>query len=210
MKKPTIEQIHRVMIKSGMKVFKRPFSVTLGGIRTKDNKANTFNDWLFSSYYDEVGKIHAVIIPGTVDAGLTYRINPINPEGTAIIQDGVQHMGVYQYQNPILFPSQLGHNGKEAFRQIKPMDCWRDNDHNIFIGLSDQMPDFSKLPTEKSISFTNGHDMGQLGKNVNNWSAGCWGSTESKMDALYAQAKKQVKHGLGDIFSYALLNENMF
>jgi len=83
-----------------MKVFTQPFSITEGGIRTNDNKANTFNDWLFSSYFDRKGVLHSVIVPGTVDAGLTYRVKPMNKKGTAIIQHGVQHMGVYQYQNP--------------------------------------------------------------------------------------------------------------
>lgn len=210
MEKPTIERIHAEMKEQGMTVFTQPFSITLGGIRTNDNKANTFNDWLFGSYFDDKGKLFSVIVPGTVDAGLTYRVKPMNSKGTAIIKHGIQHRGVYQYQNPAKNKKQLGHNGKEAFRQIKAMDYWRDKDGNIFIGVSDKMPNFEKLPSERSISFTNGHDMGKVGKVVDNWSAGCWGSTEANMDKLYALARLQVEKGLGDIFSYALLHESMF
>lgn len=196
------------MVEKGMTVFKEPFSVTLGGIRTKDNKANTPNDWLFASYYDDKGVLHSIIETGTVDAGITYRLDPMNKKGTAIIKHGIQHRGVYQYQNPAVNKGQLGHNGKEAFRQIKDMDYWRDNDKNAWIG--DQTGRYEQMPSERSISYTNGHDMGKLGKTVDNWSAGCWGSTEKIMDKFYAYAKIQVSGGQGDKFSFAMLHESYF
>lgn len=202
MKKPTIQKIHEVMRKQGMTVFTDPFSVTLGGIRTNDNKANTFNDWLFASYWDDKGKLHEVIVPGTVDAGVTARLKPSNPKGTAIIQHGVQHRGVYQLQNPRVNPSERGHKGKEAFRQIKPMKLWRDNDR-------DGVLEFGKNE-ETSLSFTNGHDMGTRGINVDNWSEGCWGSTERNMQLLYDMGWQQFNNGLGRIFSFAMLHESMF
>jgi len=202
MNRPSIEKIHDVMRENGMKVFETPFSVTLGGIRTKDNASNKFNDWLFASYFTKKGGISAVIVEGTTDAGLYYRLNPSNIEGTAIIQHGKQYRGVYQYQNPELNPKQRGHKGKEAFRQIKEMDYWRDPDRNKYLDFK------GKTFTEKA--FTNGHDMGTLGNNVDKWSAACWGATEENMDLLYMQALIQIEHGLGDIFSYAMLHENQF
>jgi hypothetical protein len=202
MKKPTITQIHAAMKKQNMVVFSQPFSVTLGGIRTKDNVANTFNDWLFASYFDKLGKCNFVILPGTVDPGLSSRLNPKNPKGVAIIQHGVQHRGVYEWQNPKIFPKDNGHKGKEAFRQIKPMLLYRDNN-------KDEKLDFD-LQQELSLSFTNGHDMGTLGKNVNNWSEGCWGSIEKNMQQLYAMARVQYDNKLGRIFSFALLHEKHF
>lgn len=203
MNNPTIERIHEVMREQGMSVFEVPFSVTLGGIRTLDNKANTFNDFLFGSYFDETGKIQSVIVSGTTDAGKTYRIKPMNPKGTAIIQHGVQHRGVYQYQNPKVNNKQHGHHGQEAFVQIKDMKYWRDNNKNEILEWKD-------MPEEISTSATNGHDMGTLGKNVDNWSAGCWGSTQLNMDKLYLMAKIQIQHKLGDKFSFAMLLESMF
>jgi hypothetical protein len=202
MKQPTIEKIHEVMKKNGMQVFSTPFSVTLGGIRTKDNKSNKFNDWLFASYFNRDNKIQSVIIPGTVDAGLTSRLNPSNKKGTAIIQHGIQHRGVYEYQNPKVHEGARGHKGKEAFRQIKPMQLWRDNNKNELLETGEN--------AETTLSFTNGHDMGTLGNDVNSWSEGCWGSTEKNMDKLYHFAKIQDSNGLGRKFSFALLHEKMF
>lgn len=202
MKQPNFTQIHDVMKASGMIVFDTPFSMTLGGIRTKDNSANTFNDWGFMSYFDKEGKLHGIIEPITTDAGLYYRENPININGTAIICHGMQHIGAYQYQNPKEDPNQPGHKGQECFKQVVRMSYWRDANRDKYL-------DFDG-PVYKELAATNGHDMGTLGKEVNKWSAGCWGSTQEVMDKFYELARLQIRMGVGDKFSYAMLHENMF
>lgn len=202
MKKPTIEKIHEVMKNNNMTVFTKPFDVTLGGIRTKDNVANTFNDWLFASYWNDKKELISVIVAGTTDAGLTARLKPSNPKGVVIIQHGIQHRGVYRLENPKVVPSERGHKGKEAFRQIAPMKYWRDNNKNNILETG--------LNEEFTLSFTNGHDMGTRGLQVNNWSEGCWGSTEKNMQLLYDMGWLQFNNGLGRIFSFAMLHEKMF
>ena len=196
MERPTIEKIHSVMKAAGMKVFETPYSVTLGGVRTKDNSSNKFNDWIFASFFLEGGGMESIIIPGTTDAGLYYRENPINKDGTCIIQHDVQHMGAYTYME------KGGHKGQEAFRQTGKMKYWRDANRDEYLDFDGK--------EQFNISNTNGHDMGTLGNDVNKWSAGCWGSTKEKMDLLYGYGKAQMKHGLGDTFSFALLHEDMF
>ena len=116
MKRPTIEKIKEVMSAQGMTIFTTPFDVTMGGVRTKDNSSNKFNDWLFAFLHTPHGGIMDIVAEGTTDAGLFYRENPLSVDGTAIIKHGVQHRGAYQYQNPSVNPSQRGHKGKEAFR----------------------------------------------------------------------------------------------
>lgn len=190
------------MKSSGMVVFTQPYSVTLGGIRSSDNVSNKFNDAIFASYFDREAKLHSVIFKGTVDPGLSSRLKPSNSKGVAIIQHGVQHRGVYEYQNPKTNKSQRGHKGKEAFRQVKPMKLWRDpnKDSKLDFGLHEEL----------SLSYTNGHDMGVIGNDVNGWSEGCWGSIEKNMDKLYEYARIQIEKGLGDKFSFALLHEKSF
>lgn len=202
MKQPTIEEIEKSMIKNKFVVFTQPYSVNLGGIRTLDNKANTFNDFLFSFYYNEKGEKIGIVIPGTTDAGVYYRKKPMNKQGTAIVQDGVQHRGVYQLQDPAKNPKQPGHNGKKAFRQIKPMAYWRDNDKDI------ELEGEGKTYIENGA--TNIHYMGTVGKLVDNWSAGCGGATVANLDRLMAVAQKQIDAGLGDIYSYSLIHEKNF
>lgn len=196
MNKPTIERIHEVMKQQGMKVFTQPFSVTLGWIRTKDNAANTFNDWIFASYFDQNGKLISEVLPGTTDAGLYYRLNPMHVKGTAIIQHGKQYRGAFTYMEV------GGHNGQEAFRQTGPLDYWRDPNRDKYLDFVN--PEFGKIYN------TNGHDMGTRGVTVDKWSAGCWGSTNANMDKLYAMARIQKSKGLGDKFSLATLHEDMF
>jgi len=196
MKLPTIERVHEVMKTQGMKVFTSTYDCTLFMIRTKDNAANTFNDWIGMSHPTEDGGIASVIIPGTTDAGLYYRLNPMHIDGTAIIQHGKQFRGSFTYM------LKGGHNGQEAFRQTGGLDYWRDVNRDKYL-------DFVNPQTNK-IYNTNGHDMGTVGNQVNKWSAGCWGSTNENMDLLYAMARVQVANGLGNKFSLAVLHEEMF
>ena len=193
---PKIETIHEVMRDSGMVVFDEPFDITMGGIRTKDNGSNKFNDWLFSSFFTEKGGIMSVIVEGTTDAGLYYRENPMNVDGTAIIQHGVQHRGAYTYMK------KGGHRGQEAFRQTGKMAYWRDANRDKYLDFGGDV--------RHDIFNTNGHDMGSVGNNVGRWSGGCWGSTEENMYLLYLMANRQISHALGNKFSFAMLHENMF
>ena len=196
MLRPEIEEIHHVMLKNKMVVFEKPFDVTLGGIRTKDNASNKFNDWLFASMFTNKGGIFSIVCEGTTDAGLYYRENPSKLSGTAIIQHGVQHRGAYTYME------KGGHKGQEAFRQTGKMLYWRDTNRDEYLDFDGEVFD--------DIFNTNGHDMGTVGDNVNKWSAGCWGSEVENMDLLYLMAKVQKSHGHGDQFSYAMLHESMF
>lgn len=202
MNKPTLTEIKDSLLKNKFTVFNQPFSVNLGGIRTLDNTANTFNDWLYAFYYDKNGVIQGVVVPGTTDAGVYYREHPMNKKGTAIIQHNVQHIGAYQLQDPTRNKGQLGHNRQKAFRQVKPMKYWRDNDKDRILEFEGE--------TFTEIGFTNGHYMGTVGKEVNNWSAGCWGGTVANMNKLFEVSEMQIKHGLGDIYSYTLLHESSF
>ena len=194
--RPTIEEIHKVMQEQGMKVFTSPYDCTLGWIRTKDNRSGKFNDWIFMSHPTEGGGIDSIIIPGTTDAGLYYRLNPMHVDGTAIIQHGKQFKGAFTYMK------KGGHNGQEAFRQTGGLDYWRDINRDEYL-------DFVN-PQENMIFNTNGHDMGTVANNVGKWSAGCWGAVNENMDLLYAMARVQEAHGLGSRFSLATLHEDMF
>lgn len=210
MTKPTCAEIAAVLKKIGFVVFENNYSVNFGGIRTACNVSNEFNDWLYAFYYLH-GKIVGVVVPGTTDPGLYYRINPMKKKGTAIIVHNKQYRGVYQLQDPALElqkpkaerdTSIVGHKGKKAFRQIGAMEYWRDDNRDKYLEFSGDI--------EKGIANTNVHYMGTLGKNVDKWSAGCPGSTVSNMNKIYAIADKQIEMGLGDKFSFTLLTEEFF
>lgn len=201
MKKPSINQIKSAMNREGMTFFSLPYDVTLGAIRTRDNASNEFNDWLFAHYYDNENVSHYEIVEGTTDAGLYYRLNPLSELGTAVIQHGIQHRGAYELQNPKI-DGKRGHRKQKAFRQVKAMKYWRDNNRNGIIEYGGD--------EQTGIFATNGHYMGLLGTLVGKWSAGCWGSTIENMKKLYAIAEKQINNRKVNSFSFALLHEDMF
>jgi len=196
MNKPNLQEIKQVMLSEGMKVFTLPFDMTLGCIRTIDNKANTFNDFLFMLYHDASGKLCGIVEKGTTDAGLYYRLKPMTVKGTCIIMHGKQYRGAFTYMK------KGGHRGQEAFRQTSKIWYWLDNNR-------DQYLDFDGKEAY-DIFNTNGHDMGTNGVIVGNWSAGCWGSTNAIMDKFYLLAKLQMNHGHGDKFSLAVIHETDF
>lgn len=201
MKKPTLEQIVDVMRSKGMRIFTSPFDMNLGGIRTYDNKSEEFNDWLFMFYNDDKGKLCGIVEAGTTDAGLYYRKNPINVEGTAIIASEFQNLGVYEYQNPAV-DGKLGHKGQEAFRLVAKIMMRRDADRDEYLEEDGE--------AYLDNCATNGHDMGDLGKRVDKWSAGCWGSVRKTMDKFFALAKLQIQHGHGTRFTFTMLHEKSF
>lgn len=210
MKKPTIEQIINAQKKLGFKIFLSPYDCNLGAIRSNDKDANTFNDFAWIWTMDHNGKLLYEIVPATVDAGMYYRINPMKKNGTAIIQHNVQHMRAYQFQFPGLEKlkpvsqrdrSIIGHKGQTAFRQINDMKYWRDNNKNVSLDFEGE--------TFIENAQTNGHYMGTLGRNVDKWSAGCWGSTVKNMDTLYDFAKVQKEKIGSDIFSFSLIHEDV-
>jgi hypothetical protein len=200
MGKFTLIDIEKALKNSDFLLFTRPYSVNLGGIRSADNRSGMFNDQLYAFYYTDSGNIEGVIVNGTTDAGTYYRNNPLNKEGTAILQHDKQYRGCYQLQDPELDSSLRGHKGRKAFRQIKNMDYWRDNNF-------DNVLDFTG-PTHNEIAYTNHHYMGVAGNYVGKWSAGCQGTPESHQNLIYSIADKQIEKGLGDKFSYTLFHEH--
>lgn len=193
MKIPTIKEIVKVLERNNFKVFKEPFSTNLGGIRADDKVSNKFNDFLYAFDYDEKGKLSGVVVPATTDAGLYYRLHPINPKGTAKIVHNRQYFGAYRLM-------EKGHMGQKAFKQIGKIDYWRDNNKDKVLDEN------GIITTEGAEVATNIHYMGTIGGDVGKWSAGCQGATVSNLNKIMAVAERQK----GRVYSYTLLHESLF
>lgn len=128
-------------------------------IRTDNKLTNTFDDFVVLMIYNEI----ELICKATTTAGDFYIFNPVTSggiTGTAITapQQAVQS---HQFLNGFL--------GMPYFRQMRPITIYRDwnKDRNI--------------DTMKSTFGLYGihlHHMG-LGNLINNWSAGCNGTSKS-------------------------------
>lgn len=97
---PGVEEIIAVMKAKAYAVFDGGPSHNLNiiGIRSDDNEANSFNDWLTVSYFFD-GVWNSFVFPATTDPGTHWRREPMNVRGTAIMKPG-QYRGAYMLGNP--------------------------------------------------------------------------------------------------------------
>ena len=168
------------------------FNLNIVGVRTNDDAANTFNDWLYVAYRDQSNTEQCLAWRITTDPGLKYRFNPINPMGTGIIVPG-QHRGVWA----------LGkHKGAPALVQVKPLAVYRDEN-------CDALLDYDESTIDRCMGGFNCHKSSKTGtsKQVDGWSAGCQVFANCHdHDMLLALARRSVAlHGDG--FTYTLLRE---
>lgn len=84
----TIDLIRAVCQRLGYKFFEHgDYNLNVIGIRTDDDKANTFNDFITLSFKVQ-GEWRLYVFGVTTDPGLYYRLNPMNVQGTAILAAG--------------------------------------------------------------------------------------------------------------------------
>ena len=129
------------------------------GIRTSDNRANTFDDWL-TVFYRFRRTWNYFAFPATTDPGTYYRRNPINVRGTAVMQPG-QYPGAYKIGR---------HRRYKALQQKGPITLFRDADRNETIDTIDMMGHPHSSINALNIDRANAH---QPSLQVGKWSAGC-------------------------------------
>ncbi|MEW7277894.1 hypothetical protein ABW636_04810 [Aquimarina sp. 2201CG1-2-11] len=154
----TLQQIRDVLAKKEYQYLDDDRAVNIIGIRSTNEIANSFDDWLYLIYKDENQNTEVHEFPITTDPGAYWLKNPSNINGTAILVPG-QYKDAYR----------IGlHRGKyEALKQHKPVKVWRDNTRDtildkegkVYEGIFGINIHRSNARTESSI--------------VEKWSAGC-------------------------------------
>lgn len=156
MKKLTSEIVLEAFKKRKCKLREDDYEMNIFAIRTKDQEANTFNDYV-GLIYKINDKYTTLVWPATTDAGTYYRLNPVNVNGTAIIAPG-QYLNCYKVGR---------HKDYEAIEQIGKITYIRDNNKNKVL-------DWVKGNKEvQEIAKTNIHHAGVDSSLVDKWSAGC-------------------------------------
>jgi hypothetical protein len=188
-------------LKSGTKKYgytwkTRPFELNIIGVR-KDSatsnvtEPNSFDDSLWVIYTDDKGKEVSMLYQVTTDPGTYYLLNPMQPDGTAILAPGsypVYEIGLHQ--------------GKyKALVQRGPVTVYRDNnkDNNL---------DLDPRTTKRGVFGINIHKAGVSTIKVDKWSAGC---TVFAKEADFNNFMKLCdKHSklYGNKFTYNLLEYN--
>lgn len=191
--KITVQQLKKAMANRGYKLFSRgDYNLNLIGIRSRDTKANTFND-VFCVLFKMAGIEQLWQFSCTTDPGTYYRLNPLNLLGTAILCPG-QYAGMWQ----------LGmHQGKyPALVQRGEVTVFRDGDKNEELDITD-------VVQETGYFGINGHRASDKGiaEKVDRFSAGCQVIQDPNEYAMLINLIRIAVSKHGNSFTYTLLTE---
>jgi hypothetical protein len=221
----TVENIRKVAAKKGYKVFtndEREFNLNYWGIRTADTDSDTFNDFRVMFWWFK-GKLEVIIHSITTDPGLFYRLNPMNPVGCGVLQEG-QWGGCWT--------SGL-HHGDPALVQLKPVTLIRDfnkDSHLDIIYDQSYLGKCVKDPTPiggvPTVTYTmngqkvfvlqtdffavNHHHAGEDSQKNWNWSAACQVTKKKKEHDEFMGVCYKTIATFGKAITYTLVAERDF
>ena len=188
-----LEMIQATLLQKGFKTFSRPFELNIVGIRSNSTKPNSFDDSLNIYYKTSDGKWQFHQFAATTDPGTYWLMNPMNPQGTAIVKHG-------QYINS----HRIGmHRGKYlALVQQRPLIVIRDYDRNATL-------DFMNGKEETGLFGINIHHASLNGttRTVDKYSAGCQVFANINDFTLFMQLAERHKQLYGNDFTYTLIDE---
>ncbi|MCL1123303.1 hypothetical protein [Shewanella surugensis] len=179
------------------RVFEGELNLNIIGVRSSDHRANTFNDVL-CLLYQQKGKWQLKQYKATTDAGLYFRKQPCNVDGTAVLLP-MQHKSCWR----------LGyHRGQyAALVQRGPMTVLRDNDKDSVIDTS-----IHHAQLQTGYFGINCHRASAQHEStkVDKWSAGCQVFANPKdFDEFMTLCRDSAKT-YGPNFSYTLFEQADF
>jgi len=194
-----VDQIKSVYKKKNYAFFdnKKPYNVNVIGCRSKQTKANEFDDCLFLIYRDDDKSwtVHSYQI--TTDIGIRYLKSPINKDGAAILVPG-QYRGVYSVSK---------HRGKyDALCQKNgKVKVWRDDDRDKILDMDD-------TTIQEGYYGINIHRAAASGEmeHVNGYSAGCQVFKAARDFNEFMALIKLSAQKYDNKFTYTLITEDDF
>ncbi len=196
---PNLEDILNVMEKKGYKLYNNEsgFDLNIVGIRTRELKANRFDDFI-TVFYRMNGEWIFNPFKCTTDPGAYWLNNPekMSALGTAILKEG-QYPKAYR----------LGrHRGKyPALVQNTPLTVVRDANRDNVLDLDSGKEETGFFGINIHRASAN-HESIQVDK----WSAGCQVICDPNQFAFFLKLCRQGKEAFGNSFTYTLLNEADF
>ena len=200
----TIDQIKKTYDKRQYKYFlDKKFDCNVFGVRSLSNVAGKFDDvvGVFYKDYNEQEKI--VCFKATTDPGTYWLSNPLNKDGTLIMLEG-QYRGAYKIG---IHGRTWASGGYKALEQIKPMRYVRDNNKDDVLDFN-----LSNDPKNivKGVYKTNIHRASKWQKIplIGKYSAGCQVVQSIDDFKIFIEiCERQIEEGIGNSFTYTLLNE---
>lgn len=198
----TLPQIQKVFKDKGYSVYTRPFDLNIFGIRSENSQSDQFDDVVGLWCADGKGGTIFYQFPATTDPGKSWLMTPMRTDGTAILVPG-QYKGMYK---------KGFHKDYPALEQKSVARYVRDNDKNSTLDFSlYRDPEKAKKHVIVDLIKTNIHKAGAFSKLVGAWSAGCQVLQKSSdFDILMVYVQAQIDAGLGNSFSYTLLESTDF
>ena len=192
-----VQRIKDIYAKKGYKFFENgSFNLNIGGVRSSNRTANSFDDFIFCIYKDNTNQWVVKSWKATTDAGTYWLKNPMNVKGTALL-----------VPNQYIKGWRIGlHKGKyKALVQNKEVSVYRDTNR-------DNILDFNQATIDRGIFGINIHrsNPATTSINVEKWSAGCQvfanpNDFQEFLEICDASARKY-----GDEFTYTLIEEQDF
>lgn len=193
----TYAKVKEAVEKAGFKFFTGAYNLNFVGIRTKNRQVDNWDDFFCLLWQEEDGCNDIWVNDQfTTDPGVYYMVHKLlNSSGCGILARG-QYRGVWI----------LGkHAGRyEAFIQRgNSVRYYRDRNR-------DNIMDFDPETIQEGYVGCNMHHGYDAKAGVNRHSAMCQVHRYKKdLQYLLQMAKKQVRHGYGDKFTYTLLEEGV-
>lgn len=186
------ELIKRAMRAKGYLVFgdeSKGYDLNLFGIRSKNRRANRFDD-LVGFMYLENGRWICYVFPATTDPGSYWLEEPGRVDGTAILVPG-QYRGAYKVGT---------HKGYAALQQQKPVKVYRDADR-------DEILDMDPATIQEGLFGINIHRAHATHASplVNKWSAGCQVLADPIHFGFILATAKEAVSRWGNSLTYTLL-----
>ncbi|MBI3518053.1 MAG: hypothetical protein HY062_01680 [Bacteroidetes bacterium] len=176
----------------GYRLFSRPFELNIVGLRSKSTIPNRFDDEIHVFYKVSTLNWHYHVFRATTDPGTFWLRQPMQPQGTAILQQG-QFLNAYG----------MGlHQGKYlALVQTKPVTIIRDYDRDAIL-------DFNNGNKTTGYYGINVHRANRTGttKTIDKNSAGCQVFENADDFAHFLELCSKHRSLYGNVFTYSLID----
>lgn len=193
-----IQEVKKLAAKKGYLIFEEPFKLNIWGFRANSNVPNSFDDEIH--VFTNIAKTGRpvwsyMVFKATTDPGTFWLRNPMNPQGTAILNPG-------QYINS----HGLGlHRGKyKALVQIGKVSVTRDYDRDAIL-------DFNNGKVVTGLYGINIHRAAKVGSTlkVDKYSAGCQVFKNGGDFDFFMKLCEVHRKAHGNKFTYTLVDERM-
>lgn len=187
-----LSRIKGIFKRRNFELYTRPFELNIVGLRSKNEKANRFDDEIHVFYKTETRKWNYHLFKATTDPGTYWLKNPSFPQGTAILKEG-------QYKKAYALGK---HAGKyKALVQVRPVIVMRDYDRNAIL-------DFNNGNIEKGMFGINIHHARSKGRTyaIDKYSAGCQVFQKAEDFELFIKLCEQHSKLYGNSFTYTLID----